>query len=152
MDISIHDLYYKQEYCDEVGTLICKEWSSHPEDPEKAIYRVKHCICEDRIPKTFIALDRDTLVGFVALWVCDDSYRQDLLPWYSALYIKPEYRNRGISNILDAHIKEEAKKLGFNKIYLKTNLVNFYEKKGWIYIEDLPFCDEKLYYFDLERI
>lgn len=39
-------------------------------------------------------------------------------------------------------------KRGFIKLYLKTNLINYYEKFGAIYLENLN-NGEKLYYFDL---
>ena len=43
---------------------------------------------------------------------------------------------------------KEAKDRGFNKIYLKTDLINYYEKFGAKYIEDLA-NGEKLYYIQL---
>ena len=52
------------------------------------------------------------------------------------------------SKILNEAILKEAKKRGFKKIYLKTDLINYYEKFGAIYLEDLS-NGEKLYYIDL---
>ena len=45
-------------------------------------------------------------------------------------------------------VLNEAKLLGYKKIYLKTELVNYYEKFGAIYIENLN-DKEKLYYIEL---
>jgi hypothetical protein len=50
--------------------------------------------------------------------------------------------------MLNEAILKEAKKRDFKKIYLKTDLINYYEKFGAIYLQDLS-NGEKLYYIDL---
>ncbi len=60
-------------------------------------------------------------------------------------YVKKEYRNMGYSKILNKAILEKTKSLGFEKVYLKSSLVNYYEKFGAIYMQDLK-NGEKLYY------
>ena len=64
------------------------------------------------------------------------------------MYVLKEYRSKGYSKILNNAILNEAKLLGYKKIYLKTELVNYYEKFGAIYIENLN-DKEKLYYIEL---
>lgn len=64
------------------------------------------------------------------------------------MFVKEEYRGKGYSKILNHAILKEAKKRGFKRIYLKTDLVNYYEKFGAKYLEDLN-NGEKLYYFDI---
>lgn len=64
------------------------------------------------------------------------------------MYVKSEYRGRGYSKILNKAILEEAKNRGFKKIYLKSDLKNYYEKFGAIYMNDLK-NGEKLYYIKL---
>ncbi len=53
-----------------------------------------------------------------------------------------------IEFIVNDAILEEAKKKGFSRLYLKTDLTNYYEKFGAMYIEDLN-DGEKLYFFDI---
>lgn len=64
------------------------------------------------------------------------------------MYVKKEYRNKGYSKILNNAIINEAKKLGYKKIYLKTDLINYYEKFGAKFMEKLT--KENLYYIDLK--
>ena len=64
------------------------------------------------------------------------------------MYVLKEYRSKGYSKILNNAVLNEAKLLGYKKIYLKTELVNYYEKFGAIYIENLN-DKEKLYYIEL---
>jgi GNAT superfamily N-acetyltransferase len=65
------------------------------------------------------------------------------------MYVKKEYRGKGYSKILNDAILDEAKKRGFEKVYLKSDLINYYEKFGAIYMEDLN-NGEKLYYIDIK--
>ena len=64
------------------------------------------------------------------------------------MFVKNEYRGRGYSKLLNEAIIDEARKRGFQKLYLKTELENYYEKFGAKYMETLE-SGEKLYYFDL---
>ena len=64
------------------------------------------------------------------------------------MYVKKEYRGKGYSKILNDALLNYAKEKGYQKIYLKTDLINYYEKFGAIYLEDLN-NGEKLYYIDL---
>ena len=64
------------------------------------------------------------------------------------MYIKREYRGKGYSKILNDAILNVARKRRFKRIYLKTNLINYYEKFGAKYIQDLN-NGEKLYYIDV---
>lgn len=64
------------------------------------------------------------------------------------MYVKKEYRKRGYSKILNDAILKEAKARGFDTIYLKTDLENYYDKFGAIFIKKLK-SGERLYKFDL---
>ena len=52
------------------------------------------------------------------------------------MYVKKEYRKKGYSRILNDAILKEAKNRGFTTIYLKTDLKNYYEKFGAIFIKN----------------
>ena len=67
------------------------------------------------------------------------------------MYVNDNYRSKGYSKILNKAILEEASSLGYDKVYLKSDLVNYYEKFGAKYIEDLS-NGEKLYYIDLKDV
>ena len=68
--------------------------------------------------------------------------------WGKKTNLKEEFRGKGYSKILNDAILKEAKKRDFKKLYLKTNLINYYEKFGAIYLETLN-TGEKLYYFSI---
>ena len=84
------------------------------------------------LPKFYLALDHtDTIIGTYALLTNDLISRQDLMPWLACLFMKEDYRNKGIAGSLLDHGLNEAKMKGFQKLYLYTDLENFYERKGW---------------------
>ena len=70
------------------------------------------------------------MIGFISLFKYDGDERQDLIPWYATMYVKKEYRNMGYSKILNDAVLKKAKELGYNKVYLKSDLINYYEKYG----------------------
>lgn len=152
--LKIYDIREKQEYLEEVVTLTRLEWGNKNDSKEAFNNKVKEKI--EIIKNNFdnpyfaklILLDDDNLVGFISLFEKDGD-RVDLKPWYATMYVKKEYRGKGYSKILNEAILKEAKKRGFERVYLKTDLINYYEKFGAIYMEDLN-NGEKLYYIDIK--
>ena len=89
------------------------------------------------------------LIGFISLFKYDGDERRDLTPWYATMYVKEKYSWKCYSKLLNDLILKEAKGLGYDKVYLKSELKNYYEKFGAIYIETLK-NKEKLFYIDLK--
>ena len=146
---SIKDnLNYLKEYA-----LLCSlEWGTPKTDEEMNDYidaKANKILTGDKVMNIFGLIDNDKLIGFISLVKYDGEERQDLTPWYATMYVKKEYRGLGYSKILNDALLEETKKLGFDKIYLKSELVNYYEKFGAQYIENLN-NGEKLYYISLK--
>lgn len=137
--------HYLEEYC----RLCSLEWGSSKTDKELDLY-VKNKIIkiqnEDKVI-SILGLVDNNLVGFISLFRYDGDERRDLTPWYATMYVKKEYRGMGYSKILNNAIIEEAKRIGYKRVYLKTDLNNYYEKFGAIYIDTLS-NNEKLYYID----
>lgn len=107
---------------------------------KEIIYRTKHCLTK-KCPQTLIAFYGHKPVGTVSLWNADYRYRQDLTPWLSVLFVLPKYRQKGIGRILQSELLKTAKKAGFKKIYLMTEMKNYYEKTGWRFMEIGPYTE-----------
>lgn len=141
------DIKHLEEYA-----KICQvTWGKKKTDEELKTYikeKVKRILEEDKVISILGLLDNDKLIGFISLFKYDRDEMKNLTPWYATMYVKKEYRNKGYSKILNDAILNEAKKKGYNRIYLKSNLVNYYEKFGAKYIKTLS-NKEKLYYIDL---
>ena len=152
--LQIFNIREKQKYLREVAELTQKEWgiktSSKKEFEEKINKKISKIInhFDNPLYCKLVLLDDDILIGFISIFPTDGDEKQNLSPWYATMYVKKEFRGKGYSKILNTAILEEAKKRGFTKLYLKTNLINYYEKFGATYLENLN-NGEKLYYFDL---
>ena len=103
----------------------------------------------DKVISILGLIENDKMLGFISLFKYDGEERRDLTPWYATMYVKKEYRNKGYSKILNDAILKEALRLGYSQVYLKTNLINYYEKFGAKYIDKLS-NGEKLYYIKLD--
>ncbi len=140
------------KYLDEYIRLCLLEWGSSKNKDEMQEYisnKKKKIIKEDKVISVLGLIDNDILIGFISLFKYDGEERQDLTPWYATLYVKKDYRGKGYSKLLNDALLEEANKLGFDKVYLKTDLINYYEKYGAKYIDKLN-NGESLYYIDLK--
>lgn len=102
----------------------------------------------DKVISLLGLIDNKELVWFISLYKYDGKERKELTPWYATMYVKDKHRGLGYSKILNKEIQETARTLGYDKIYLKSNLINYYEKFEAKYIETLQ-NGENLYYIDL---
>lgn len=153
--LKIYNLKDKLKYIKEVAELTQKEWGKKDitdkefeQKVRKKISKIKSSINQFNYCK-LILLDNETLVGFISIFPNDAKERPELSPWYATMYIKEKYRGKGYSKILNDAIIAEARKRNIKKLYLKTDLKNYYEKLGAKYLEDLN-NKEKIYYFEIQ--
>lgn len=140
------DLKSNLDFLKEYVKLCALEWGK-PKSDNEIQEKVNLILSGDKVISALGIVEDRNLIGFISLFKYDGDERRDLSPWYATMYVREEYRGKAYSKILNEMIIEEAKRLGYKKIYLKTDLVNYYEKFGAIYIEDLK-CGEKLYYIN----
>lgn len=145
--INIVDTKYFKEYI----KLCYLEWSSKKMSFNEYLeYKLNKINNENQIIFVLGLIDKNKLLGFISLFKTDGDERTDLTPWYATMYVKKEYRLNGYSKLLNNALLEKTKELGYSKVYLKSDLVNYYEKYGAKYFDKLK-NDEKLYYIDLEN-
>lgn len=150
-DNSIQTISIKNnpQYLKEYITICYLEWSNKNMPIEQYLeYKTNKILQDNNVISIIGLVKKNKLIGFISLLKNDYKERKDLTPWYATMYVLKEYRLKGYSKILNNAILNEAKLLGYKKIYLKTELVNYYEKFGAIYIENLN-DKEKLYYIEL---
>ena len=70
-----------------------------------------------------------------------------------ALYVEESERGNALGSRLLIHGRSEAKKLGFDKLYLCTNHDGYYEKYGWAHLGQGfgPFGESKIYVIESEE-
>ena len=147
--VEVYNLLNKIEFLEEVAILEYEEWADNKEkDKEnrivKKIEKIKNSLKNDDFCK-LILLSNNRLIGFISIFPNDCDECINLTPWYATMYVKEKYRGKGYSKMLNDAIIKEAFNRGFEKLYLKTDLENYYEKFGAQYIKKLS-SGEKLYY------
>ena len=152
--LKIYNIQEKPEFIREVAELTQKEWGSTVNSKEEFEQKVNKKISkiinsfDDPLYCKLILIDNNILIGFISIFPTDGEERKDLSPWYDTMYVKKEYRGKGYSKMLNNAILKEAKRRGFKRLYLKTRLINYYEKFGAIFLDTLN-NGEKLYYFNI---
>lgn len=153
--MEIFNIKDRPEYIEEVAILTQNEWGKKCKTEEEYNERIKNKIEKIKAYLTkkdyckLILLDKEELIGFISIFPEDGEERKDLTPWYATMYVKKEHRGKGYSRILNDAILKEAKVRGYTKLYLKTELNNYYEKFGAKFIEYLN-SGEKLLYFEIK--
>lgn len=139
----------KLNYLKEYVKLCYLEWSDREKPLVKYMdYKIDSIKSGDKVISILGLVNEEELIGFISLFKYDGDERKDLTPWYATMYVKKEYREKGYSKLLNQAIIKEAKRLGYDKVYLKSDLINYYEKFGAKSIEQLK-NGEILYYIDL---
>ena len=145
--MEIFDLKDKQEFMYEVMELELLEWSDEVVDKEdrisKKIDKYNKFVNENNFCK-LILVDENSLIGFISLFPFDGDEEKDLTPWYATMYVKKEYRGKGYSKLLNDAILDVARNRGFKEVYLKTELINYYEKFGAIPVKILSTGEQLL--------
>jgi len=114
------------------------EWSylHYVDSVERRISEFEDELGSEEIPKTFVAVDDDVLVGSASILPHDMDTRMDLSPWLASVYVPVKYRKRGLGSALVRHVVQEACKRGYRILYLYTpGREEFYARLGWSLIE-----------------
>jgi GNAT superfamily N-acetyltransferase len=86
------------------------------------------------LPRWYLMLAGDMIIGSYGLITNDFISRQDLYPWLCALFVEPAWRGRQLGAELLEHGRIEAARLGFGRLYLSTDHLGYYEKYGWDFL------------------
>lgn len=124
------------EFKDQAIAYFQSKWAS---EATMMVYEdcITHAILTDSsLPRWYLLLDEEKIVGCAGLITNDFISRMDLWPWICALYIDESYRGQAQAKELLEHAKKEAREAGFANVYLCTDHIGFYEKYDFTYIGD----------------
>lgn len=127
----IYQLKDMPEHFESAVRLFWSEWGT---DRNYKFYEdcMLHSMnAQSDLPRFYIAIQQDAIIGTYALLRNDLISRQDLFPWLACLYVVPERRGQRIGAELLRHALRETKRKGHDNLYLCTDLEGYYEKLGW---------------------
>lgn len=117
------------EYFDRAVDYFASKWGIDRKVYEASIS--DSLTTQNPLPRWYLMLRGDDIIGSFGLIENDFMVRKDLLPWLCALYVEKSERGKSLGSRLLAYGRQEAEALGFDKLYLCTDHVGYYEKYGW---------------------
>lgn len=72
---------------------------------------------ESPLPRWYLMIREDKIIGSYGLIVNDFISRQDIWPWLCAVYIEENERGKALGSRLLQHGRKEAARLGFPMVY-----------------------------------
>ncbi|WCK54049.1 GNAT family N-acetyltransferase [Aneurinibacillus sp. Ricciae_BoGa-3] len=132
--IEIVELNQKLDLFNQAVELFWEQWGN-PKNYEFYHDCIRHsCQSDSDLPRFYIAVQNNSIIGTYALLRNDLISRQDLFPWLACLYIIPELRGNKLGSLMLEHAVQQATEKGFKNLYLCTDLDGFYEKYNWSYL------------------
>ena len=96
---------------------------------------ITHSIeARNSLPQWYLLEKDSEIIGCAGLITNDFISRGDLYPWVCALFIDENHRGNAYGLLLIEKAMRDAKKSGFEYLYLCTSLIGFYEKYNFTYI------------------
>lgn len=86
--------------------------------------------------KLYLMIEGNDLVSFVTLTKQDCIADMTMVPWIGFVYTRPEYQGHRYSEKLIYIACKEARKNGYEKVYVATDHIGLYEKYGFTYLEN----------------
>jgi GNAT superfamily N-acetyltransferase len=162
MNLIIEPLNKYPEHCNECIKWAYEQW--HKENNTR--FSLVESDYQKRarngnLPFTYIGLSDNELVGMVSLKKHDLNTRKDLSPWLSALYVKKDFRKKGVGRSLIYKVVRLGIKLNFKTIYLFIDrndsdyLLKYYQKLGWTFFDtslDLQNYEVTILSYDLSLV
>jgi GNAT superfamily N-acetyltransferase len=136
MTFTIFDIKEKKYLLDKSIELFWTMWGDKNNFKFYKDTIINSCKFDNTLPRFYIALTDNKIIGTYALLMNDFTSRQDLFPWFACLYIIPEYRKNNYGLEIQRHAIQEASKYGFNDLFLCTDLEGYYERSGWTFLSN----------------
>lgn len=116
---------------------ISRHWAPNA-SVEKAQQKLVVHLNRDNMPMAYVALCEGKAIGMACLRVTD-GIRPGVTPWLGSLVVNPKYRGYKVGEALINTIKDQAKNLGHQILYLLAfdpTIPEWYARLGWTHIGD----------------
>ena len=85
------------------------------------------------LPFSFVLLSDDSVIGVAELKYRENKHHPEYEHWIGGVYVCPNHRGKGYSEVLISRAKQFARELGIEKLYLQSDAHNIalYQKYGF---------------------
>jgi len=130
--MEIKQILYKDEYWDKLIDFVKK--SSWRESPIIAKnWEENNYLDWERV---FAAIENNNIIGHCSLNEKDSVPDVEYTPYIQSIFVAEQFRGNRVSEKLILHAMSYAKTLGFEKVYIVSDHKNFYEKYGFVKIDE----------------
>ena len=138
-DLAIADLRQQPAFFDAIADRVWRAWWQARGYPLGYINeRLRENCNASPIPFTLVAHVGAKFAGTASVVLTDLQERPQYSPWVAAVWVDPEYRQRGVGAALVERAIHASFLLGIARAYLcaSRERCGFYAKRGWIPIEE----------------
>lgn len=122
---------------------------------DERVYKMQAYLNDDFVPSTWLAEENGVLLGSAAIIESDMETHPALTPWMASVFVKAEYRRKGIGSALVKHVVASAKQAGYETLYLFTpDQQSLYQKLGWKKLHDEIYrgCEVTIMKYELTHL
>lgn len=90
------------------------------------------CGADGNLPVVYVAKRGGLALGTIALRPWFGDAPMDETPWVRGLYVRPDWRGRGIDRLLLRAVEDEARRRGLESLYAgTTSIERLAVRRGW---------------------
>ncbi len=138
MDLAIDYLANHPELVPELAAWFYDEWGRKESDNalETITRRLQRRLNTDKAPLTLVGFLENEVVASASIKIREMETHPQYKHWLGAVYIKPDYRGKGLGSQVVNHSVSIAANIKISHIYLYTHShESFYDRLGWRTIE-----------------
>lgn len=90
----IYELKEKKEFFNHAVEFFWNAWGTKNNQHFYQDCMFHSCYTDEELPRFYMMVNRNEIIASYALLRTDFISRQDLMPWFSCLYVKKEWRGR----------------------------------------------------------
>ena len=146
VDLSVHirKMTRDDRHLNTIAAWLFNQWGHLY--PRKTLANVAARIAEDAagdiVPSVYLAEIDGLPVATASIVACDLPLRRQYTPWMAAVYVQPDFRRRGIANLIINHVESVAAASHIQRLFLFTpDQQPLYGRLGWTHLEELNYTD-----------
>lgn len=129
--MNIITLKIQPQYIDKAFTYFCDRLGRKYADMIDSGMLMDGAMSCDTLPQWFLLMDDEEIAGCAGLVTDSLDVRTDLCPWLVLLFVEDRYRGNGYGKKLLNEVRNKARAMGYDKLYVSGDNSSYYEHLGF---------------------